>query len=582
MWNRETWNKILGWMRKVRMAPQLHRCIVHYAKPELEWLDQRIVPTNVACTFTGAVGSAWSNPLNWAGAMPDDTGTDTAAINPGAACVLDQADEVKIAGLTVNGSLTTKSDITILPDGTLPGGTGTTSVSSTGLLTVATPDLPNTSSTLETTTLNTAANSATNLSIGDGATVEIDNAGTLSGTTSITGLLDAKNIDAFSGAIVALNGPGSVGGAGQMEAGIKASININGLCTILTGDPVGSALKDGDFFVNGELDIDTDLNPDGHITLNPGGTIGGTGDLSVVAEFTFLGGTLGPAGGTTIESSGDFKTDGGGTKTLANDLTNMSAFTDLNGTGTLSIASGVTYLNAAGTTEVELPSISGAGTFNNDANGTLTIKTPTTTTTTISSLFANTGTLQTEGGELALVSGSGMDTLDGTLSLGDDLTLTGALSSPTGLILNAGLGHLKIGDDIHYVTGSLDLSGGGVLDGNVDLTGFGTLTSGDTVYNNGKLTVDLGSTSSLAAYQQSSTATLTVQADALGPYSAILKVIGNAQLSGTLDMDFGGDQPASGSSFTVLTAGSIGAHFDSTPPDMTTQYGPTSVTVTQN
>jgi hypothetical protein len=34
--------------------------------------------------------------------------------------------------------------------------------------------------------------------------------------------------------------------------------------------------------------------------------------------------------------------------------------------------------------------------------------------------------------------------------------------------------------------------------------------------------------------------------------------------------------------FTVLKAGSIGAHFDSTPPNMTPTYGPTSVTLTQN
>jgi hypothetical protein len=37
-----------------------------------------------------------------------------------------------------------------------------------------------------------------------------------------------------------------------------------------------------------------------------------------------------------------------------------------------------------------------------------------------------------------------------------------------------------------------------------------------------------------------------------------------------------------GTVFTVLAAGSIGAHFDSTPPNMKPTYGPGSVTLTQN
>ncbi len=48
-------------------------------------------------------------------------------------------------------------------------------------------------------------------------------------------------------------------------------------------------------------------------------------------------------------------------------------------------------------------------------------------------------------------------------------------------------------------------------------------------------------------------------------------------------MDFeDGYTPTSGTVFTVLKAGSIGAGFDQTPPDMTATYYPTSVTLTQD
>ncbi len=124
-----------------------------------------------------------------------------------------------------------------------------------------------------------------------------------------------------------------------------------------------------------------------------------------------------------------------------------------------------------------------------------------------------------------------------------------------------------------------------VIGGNVTVTGVGTLTGGGEVDDNGKLTMDVGNAAIIGSYQQSSTGTLDIQASS-GPggstYST-LTVSGSAQLSGILSMDFeDGYTPTSGTVFTVLTAGSIGASFDSTPPDMTATYYLTSVSFTQN
>jgi len=65
--------------------------------------------------------------------------------------------------------------------------------------------------------------------------------------------------------------------------------------------------------------------------------------------------------------------------------------------------------------------------------------------------------------------------------------------------------------------------------------------------------------------------------------SSSLTVAGSAQLSGILAIDFlDGYTPSSGDPFSVMTASSIGAHFDSTPPDMTATYDPTRVSVSEN
>jgi hypothetical protein len=138
---------------------------------------------------------------------------------------------------------------------------------------------------------------------------------------------------------------------------------------------------------------------------------------------------------------------------------------------------------------------------------------------------------------------------------------------------------LKIGDP--SAAGTWALSGGALLSGFVEVTSSGTMTGG-SVTNNGNLKLDAGSADLLASYLQTSSGTLVEEAPFAGGNTPLM-VSGNAQLSGTLELDFvGGYTPASGDAFTVVSAGSISAHFDTTPDNMTVAYGPGIVTATEN
>ncbi len=118
------------------------------------------------------------------------------------------------------------------------------------------------------------------------------------------------------------------------------------------------------------------------------------------------------------------------------------------------------------------------------------------------------------------------------------------------------------------------------INGNLEVNLFSTLTGGGEVINSGRLQLDLSSsTTGLGSYQQTSMGTLALAVGGGFGAPALLAVTGNAQLSGNLILL--GYTPAVGDSFTVVTAGSIGDHFDTIPDGMEETDGPTSVTVTQ-
>ncbi len=94
-----------------------------------------------------------------------------------------------------------------------------------------------------------------------------------------------------------------------------------------------------------------------------GGGLSGAGSLNENAILSWQNGTIALGGGTTIGSSGELLASGPNPKALAGTLTNESAFSQLDGSGTLTVGvpgmgSG-SLVNATGTLEMSLPSIAG-------------------------------------------------------------------------------------------------------------------------------------------------------------------------------------------------------------------------------
>jgi hypothetical protein len=564
-----------------------------YKKPTLEWLDQRIVPD--AYTYTGPAGGSWTVPGNWSDAQNNHAVPgvgDTATVNPGTSVVLNSSDEQTIAGLTVGGTVTIQSQLTVTPGGS---GGGATAVSSSGTLTVATPTIPGTHSLLDTGTLTTAASGST-LTIENNAEVDVDTSGTLSGTTSISGLMIAKNIDAFSGATVTFAGGAGTGGAtiagnGQIDAEVQAKFVIasGGTLTIGPGSPAGSALKGGDVYDSGTMTLNTNIEPVSDIHLQPGGLITGSGSLDIAYTLDWNGGTLAPGGGTEID--GELNVSGGATKTLGSNLASVTETDTLGGSGALMINPGVTFEVTGGQVDVSLPTImggaGGSGTFDVSPDGTLNV---TASGVTITSSFDSElgSTLKVDtGSSLFLSNGGGVTmTWDPHAYLDGDVTLAGAVSSPSGFILSSGSGALKIGDGVS-ATGTLTLPSGQTATlngGELEVSGTGTLAGGGEVSNTeGIMKVDIGgATPGLGTYVQLSSGQLTLEAAGVGVSSA-LAVTGEADLAGTLNLDLlNGYQPTSGTAFTVLTANPVNHEFNTVPANMTASYGTNTVTLTEN
>lgn len=338
-------------------------------------------------------------------------------------------------------------------------------------------------------------------------------------------------------------------------------------------------------------------NNDGGVTT--AGNLVGPGSLDVGSNFDWTGGTLALDGGVTLEPSSGFKTSGADPKTLSayattSTLSSLAQLVDLGGTGSLTITSGAGIDIQAGETDVSLPEITGlspppgAGFFTNEANGNLKFDSPTSTLVSIN--FTNNGILHVAGGSgLTLSAGGGAlplftVNLDGHVQLDSDMLLWGSISAPTGLIVDAGAGHLKVGDGSHTSILSWPSSSGVSLQlfGFLEVTSTGTLSGGELDNNTGTLILDPGSVVTLSVYTQASTATLELEAASATLYSS-MTVTGNARLSGTLKLDFlNGYVPTRGTDFHVLTAGSISAHFDTTPSGMTASYSPTGLDLIQN
>jgi hypothetical protein len=318
------------------------------------------------------------------------------------------------------------------------------------------------------------------------------------------------------------------------------------------------------------------LDADGSTTA---GSLGGAGSLSDNGEFDWDGGSISLTGGATFITTADLKIEGSHGKVLYTDLFNQCNGSELGGTGALSIVAGTFHNEGNPITDLSIPIITttGSGAFVNEANAFLDVSDD----VTITGNFTNLGHLSTLGGSTLTLINPGGATVDlsGRLQLNGDVIVEGDAVSSSALVQDGGAGILKIGDPSG--AGSLALSQA-LFGGFVEVTSSGKLTSSDAVTNNGNLKLDAGSADLLASYLQTSSGTLVEEAPFAGGNTP-LTVTGNAELSGTLELDFvNGYVPAPGDSFLVVQAGSISTHFDTIPDNMTVAYGPNTVTATEN
>ncbi len=550
--------------QKPRQAPR-------FVKPHLEALEERVVLD--AMVFAGGgtplLPAAWNAVANWTDltnpANPHiPTSSDDVGI-PGGAVVLLSGANAEVNSIVTVGlsSLTIASGTELKIDNNPPA--------------TEPPDMP--------------------VSPTPGSNF-------FGGSVIDAGRINANTTNPFTGTQVifaggALIGPGDLNGS--LDAGPVSAFTFLAPAVgspILNTFAVGATLGPGpgSVIIAGPVTIDGTLDDSTMTMVLSGGILSGptatTGTLDEKATLSWLGGSDALGGGTTIESSGQVLGSGPGFKGLAGTLTNLSAFSRLDGAGTLSLGvAGVgpgTIVNAAGTIEMSLPSITGTAgsSLTNTALGTLQETASSSAPTVISAPFTNNGIVSvTSGAALVLsntVPGAPADTLDGVLQLLGNMTLRGAFTSLHGFLEQAAPGFLEVGGAGGVTPATLTVPSGvtDTLDGNLEVNSGSTLTGGGEVLNAGRLQLDLSSsTAGLGSYQQTSIGTLALAVGGGFGTPAVLAVTGKAQLSGTLLLL--GYTPKVGAKFTVVTAGSIGADFDTIPHGMVETDGPTSVTVTQ-
>jgi hypothetical protein len=224
---------------KTLLCP-VQRRRARFVRPTLECLEDRLVPN--AYTFTGAdrfSPHTWTDQANWSvnngganGTLPGSE--DDVTIAAGKTALLNTGSDVTIQSLTVNGSLTVGSNLTVEANGN--PGSGSTSVAAGGGLIVGNPSNPGSSPAFDTTTLTDLGTvtvgaaaggsvgtlDATTVSVGDGSgsgTFYIGDPGTGStGTVDVSGSLSVG-----SSALLQVGGVGS--GGVHSSNGLSSELN---------------------------------------------------------------------------------------------------------------------------------------------------------------------------------------------------------------------------------------------------------------------------------------------------------------------------------------------------------------------
>ncbi len=409
-----------------------------------------------------------------------------------------------------------------------------------------------------------------------GAAAVVNNEGTFtkSGTATTSTISATFNntgtVDVQSGALDLTAGGADVGavyentiGTGTIEFGggtrtLDAASSITVAHAIFNGNALSSTTISGNFSDPGSMNVSSGtvtFNNTGTLSVasltQSGGELNGTGTLTATGTSSFSGGTQSGSGktiaqgGATFSATG-FALDGGRTLQLGGTSTTSGASVtiDLNGanpntglsdsgSGILTILSGAAFTDAT-TSGLSIIASNRGGADNGGAaavvnnEGTFT-KSGTATTSTISTTFNNTGTVDVQSGALDLTAGGadvgavyentiGTGTIEfggGTRTLDAASSITvahaifngNALSSTTisGNFSDPGSMNVSSGTVTFNNTGTLSVASltqsGGELNGTGTLTATGTSSfSGGTQSGSGKTIAQGGATFSATGF----------------------------------------------------------------------------------
>jgi len=342
---------------------------------------------------------------------------------------------------------------------------------------------------------------------------------------------------------------------GKLTVNTGSQLTVTG--TLSNYNSSTDTLTGGSYTVGGKLDFagadivtdaaDITLDGDGEIVdstnssngLKNLATITSAGSFTLASKANFTtAGNLTNKGKLTVES--------GSTLTVTGDLTNFNSSTETLASGTYTVGGTLEFTGANIVTNAANLTISGtaARILNGSANGLAN--------------FANTGTFTVTGdGNFTTGSAAFTDSGAVTVAKGSTMTVGG------GNAYNQSAGTTTV-DGTLSASGGINVTGGTIL-------GAGKLSGNVTVGGNGKAPTiragDSGKAGLLAItgnYTQLSTATMSsfIGGTAVGTQYSQLQVGGTATLAGTLTVTLAsGFTPVVGSTFTILTAGSVTGKF---------------------
>jgi hypothetical protein len=561
-------------------------------------------------TLTGSGAVTVTGSLVWSGGTLSGTGSTTVAsgaqMSIGGTCTLDARTLTLAGGATAIWSGTNNLSF---GDGAAFDNQGTFTIQNDQTISTfgASPIIHN-SGTLtkiggtNTTTINAVFNNSGSVNVNSGELSLQGGGNDGSGTLSVP----AGALLAFGGGFThlasAVSGAGEVNFSGGVTDvvgtyNVTGSTNVPGGTANFTGTltSVGSGIGVSQ---NGTANFSRDVKTDS-LTVE-GGTLTGTGAVTVTRALLWNGGTMSGTGATVVESTGVMDILGTSTETLdRRTLTLSGAHGMWFGSDDLSFGDGAIFDNGGSFSILNDQSISTFGASPVILNTGLFTKLSSTGTTTINAPFINTGTVKINSGQLSLqggshdFSGSFSVSVGATLAFNSFTRLASAVSG-AGNVLFAGGATDVVGN--YDVTGATEVQGGtanftGVLtsvgplvqvtqggtanfsqgfstktldvDGGT-LTGSGSVTvtgallwiNGGTLSGTGSTTVAAGATMSISG---------TSGSENLDSRTLTLSLGATASWSGTNDLAFGdGAVFNNQGKFTIQNDQSIST-FGSTP-----------------